>query len=132
MRTDLPNPQSAAHFKSSQAQNLAKRLRRSMTRAEQMLWWELRRLREPGTHFRRQAPFGPYVVGHSARLVIEVDGGVRDVVGRQQDDAERQAWVESRGYKVMRFKNTAVQQDIGAVVRSIVAEMRARRSDTAG
>jgi very-short-patch-repair endonuclease len=135
MRTDLPNPRSAAHFKSSHAQSLAKRLRRSMTRAEQMLWWELRRLRELGTHFRRQAPFGPYVVDflcHGARLVIEVDGGVHDALGRQDEDAERQAWIESRGYKVIRFKNAQVQQDLGAVVRSIAVEMRSRKSNAAG
>jgi very-short-patch-repair endonuclease len=104
-----------------------------MTRAEQSLWWELRRLREPGTHFRRQSPFGPYVVDflcHGARLVIEVDGGVHDAVGREHD-AERQAWIESRGYKVMRFKNAEVQQDVGAVVRAIASEMR-RRSSSGG
>lgn len=130
MRTDLPDEHSHAHFKSSHAQKLAKRLRRSMTRAEQVLWWELRRLREPGTHFRRQSPFGPYVVDflcHGVRLVIEVGGGVHDAVGRQRDDAERQAWVESRGYKVMRFKNDAVLQDLGAVVHAIAAEMRSRQ-----
>ena len=135
MRTDLPNEQSAAIFKSDHAQTLAKRLRRSMTRAEQSLWWELRRLREPGTHFRRQSPFGPHVVDflcHGARLVIEVDGGVHDALGRQHDDAERQAWIESRGYKVIRFKNADVQQDIGTVVRAIAAEMRQRKSNTAG
>jgi very-short-patch-repair endonuclease len=126
MRDDLPASESHAIFKSSHAQSLAKRLRRSMTRAEQLLWWELRRLREPGTHFRRQAPFGPYVVDflcHTARLVIEVDGGVHDMEGRRSDDAERQQWIESRGYKVMRFKNADVQQDVGAVVRVIQAEM---------
>jgi 5-methyltetrahydrofolate--homocysteine methyltransferase len=59
--------------------------------------------------------------------VIEVDGGVHDTVGRE-GDAERQGWIESRGYKVMRFKNVEVQQDIGAVVRLIAAEVRCRRS----
>lgn len=135
MRPDLPNAQSAAHFKSAHAQTLAKRLRRSMTHAEQTLWWELRRLREPGRRFRRQVPFGPYVVDflcHGARLVIEVDGGVHDAIGRQHADEERQAWIESRGYKVIRFKNSEVQQDIGAVVRAISAEMHSRRSNAAG
>jgi very-short-patch-repair endonuclease len=101
-----------------------------MTRSEQILWWELRRLREPGLHFRRQAPFGPYVVDflcHGARLVIEVDGGVHDAVGRKHEDTERQAWIESRGYALVRFTNAQVMQDVGAVVRAIIAEMSAKR-----
>lgn len=106
-----------------------------MTDAEQSLWWQLRRLREPGLHFRRQAPFGPYVVDflcHAARLVIEVDGGVHDAQGRKDKDAERQAWIESRGYKVLRFRNADVQQNIGAVIRAIAAELRARKPGDAG
>jgi very-short-patch-repair endonuclease len=129
MRDDLPGPQSAAIFKSTHAHTLAKRLRRSMTQAEQALWYELRRLREPGTHFRRQSPFGPYVVDflcHGARLVIEVDGGAHNAPDRQLDDAERQVWIESRGYKVLRFRNADVEREIRAVVRVIAAEMQMR------
>jgi very-short-patch-repair endonuclease len=78
MRSDLPNENSAAHFKSTRAVVAARRLRRTMTRAECALWVELRRLPLKGTHFRRQAPFGPFIADflcHGARLIIEVDGG---------------------------------------------------------
>jgi very-short-patch-repair endonuclease len=59
------------------SRKLAKRLRRTMTKAEVVLWSNLRMLSKHGFHFRRQHPIGPYVAdfAHMAgRLVIEVDG----------------------------------------------------------
>ena len=125
MRTDLPNENSAAHFKSERAATTARRLRRHMTAAESALWVELRRLPLSGTHFRRQAPFGPFIADflcHGARLVIEVDGGAHDHDDVAAHDAEREAWMRSRGYRVLRFRNPDVLKDVRGVARVIFQE----------
>lgn len=131
MRTDLPNEDSSAHFKSERAVVVARRLRRSMTKAECALWVELRRLPLKGTHFRRQSPFGPFIadfVCHKARLIIEVDGGAHDAADRISYDSERQQWIESRGYRVLRFTNAEVLSDVRKVARTVfvVADARSR------
>jgi very-short-patch-repair endonuclease len=131
MRTDLPNEDSSAHFKSERAVAVARRLRRSMTPAECALWVELRRLPLKGTHFRRQAPFGPFVADflcHRARLLIEVDGGVHHSSRSAAHDVERQEWIESRGFRVLRFTNAEVLADPSGVARVVfaVAEGRLR------
>jgi very-short-patch-repair endonuclease len=129
MRTDLPNESSSAHFKSERAIVTARRLRRSMTQAECALWVELRRLPLKGTHFRRQASFGPFIADflcHRARLIVEVDGGRHANPGVASNDAERQAWIESRGYRVLRFSNEQVLGDVRGVVRAVFAVADAR------
>jgi len=124
MRTDLPNESFAAHFKSERAVITARRLRRSMTPAECALWSELRRLPLQGTHFRRQAPFGPYIADflcHRAKLIVEVDGGVHESPDVALQDVERQRWIESRGYRVLRFSNAEVLADARSVAGSVYA-----------
>ena len=56
----------------------AKKLRANTTPHERILWRALKELPTEGTHFRRQAPVGPYGVDFlcpAKRLVIELDGG---------------------------------------------------------
>jgi len=91
-----------------------------MTRAEQRLWTELRKL---DAHIRRQAPIGRYIVDfacHAKKLVIEVDGEVHerldDVALR---DHERAEWLRSQGYKIVRFTNRQVDSNVFAVVEAI-------------
>lgn len=93
------------------------------------MWVELRRLPLKGTHFRRQSPFGPFIADflcHKARLIVEVDGGVHAVEACAARDAERQEWIESRGFRVLRFTNAEVLADTRRVARAIFAEADAR------
>ncbi|RAK61363.1 hypothetical protein DJ021_16910 [Phenylobacterium hankyongense] len=98
----------------------ARRFRRTGGVPEQRLWRELRKL---DANVRRQAPLGPYVADfaiHSAKLVIEVDGGVHERIAEvAARDVARTEWLQSQGYKVVRFTNAQVTQDIFAVVREI-------------
>jgi len=83
----------------------ARRLRRDMTVSEKRLWEALRAL---NLHIRRQVPIGRYVadfVHHGAKLILEVDGGWHDLLEAQLSDAERDAWLETQGYTVIRVKN---------------------------
>ena len=100
----------------------ARQLRRDMTQPERALWRELRDLRRLGLKFRRQVPFGPYVVDFyepARRLAIELDG--ESHVGRFEYDDTRQKWLESQGLHVLRLANDDVVKDVGAVVEAILA-----------
>jgi very-short-patch-repair endonuclease len=114
---------------SDRGDRAAKRLRGDQTAAEKSLWKVLRKLDLNGTHFRRQAPFGDYIVDfvcHGARLVIEVDGGIHrwDVVAAR--DAERETWLKTRGYRVVRITNEQALSDPHAAVERIAGEIGAR------
>jgi very-short-patch-repair endonuclease len=79
-------------------------------------------LRTEGFHFRRQAPIGTFIADfacHSARLVIEVDGGQHGAARNAQADAERTVWLESQGYRVLRFWNFEVLGNIDGVMRVV-------------
>jgi very-short-patch-repair endonuclease len=88
---------------------VVKKLRENATDAERKLWHLLRRKQVAGLRFRRQYPLGPYIVDFvclPARLIIEVDGGQHaDHVER---DTMRTAWLESQGFRVIRFWNNEV------------------------
>jgi very-short-patch-repair endonuclease len=104
----------------------ARRLRNSMSRGEGRLWYHLRAHRFSGASFRRQAPLGPYIVDfvcHSAKLIIELDGGQHGTANHARRDAQRTAWLASRGYKVLRFWNNDVLQNTQGVLELIAAEL---------
>jgi very-short-patch-repair endonuclease len=90
-----------------------------MTLPEKVLW---KALRKPDLGFRRQAPIGRYVADFvclSARVVVEVDGGVHALAEVQLRDAKRDAWLKSEGYRVLRFKNELVLDDLDGVMATI-------------
>ncbi|MCW5690063.1 MAG: endonuclease domain-containing protein [Pseudolabrys sp.] len=102
----------------------ARRLRRDMTDAEARLWISLRAHRLDGLSFRRQTPIGRYIVDfvcHDCHLVIELDGGQHD---GSRTDIERDAWLASKGYRVMRFWNSDVLENCDAVLETILAVAR--------
>jgi very-short-patch-repair endonuclease len=104
----------------------SQRLRREMTLPEKALWRVLQRL---GLHVRRQAPIGRYIadfVIHQAGLVIEVDGGRHDLPEEQLHDAIRDDWLKSQGYRVLRFRNQQVLDDVDGVVEAILASLPPR------
>jgi very-short-patch-repair endonuclease len=71
---------------------------------------------------------GTYVVDfvcHSARLIIEVDGGVHALDQVALRDFERETWLKGRGYRVLRVSNDEVMSDITSVLERIVAALRA-------
>jgi very-short-patch-repair endonuclease len=99
----------------------ARAMRLEPTEAERKLWWHLRhRLLVPGTHFRRQVRLGPYIVdfaSHSLRLAIELDGGQH--AERVDQDERRTQFLEGEGYRMLRFWNNDVLQNIDGVLEVI-------------
>ena len=88
----------------------ARAMRAEPTEAERKLWWNLRhRLALPASHFRRQVHLGRYIVdfaSHSLKIVIEIDGGQHAT--QHSSDAMRTKFLESEGYRVLRFWNNEV------------------------
>jgi very-short-patch-repair endonuclease len=108
----------------------AKNLRANATPHERILWRALKELPVEGTHFRRQAPIGPYVVDFfcpAKRLIVELDGGHHNEDEAASRDAERQAWLEQQGYRVIRFWNSDVDKDLNAVMEAIYVELYGAR-----
>ncbi len=98
----------------------ARELRRYQTEAERRLWEALRRHKVVGLRFQRQIVIGPFIVDFcckQAKLIIEVDGGHHHE--QKVYDDERTAFLEENGFRVLRFWNREVMNDLGAVVREI-------------
>ena len=98
----------------------SRELRLNATDAERKLWAQISARRVAGVRFNRQFPIGPFIcdfVSRSAKLVIEVDGG-QHAVDVAKDEA-RTAYLEARGYRVIRFWNNDVLERIEGVVMEI-------------
>ncbi|MEZ5788134.1 MAG: DUF559 domain-containing protein [Xanthobacteraceae bacterium] len=105
----------------------ARRLRRNSTNAETRLWNRLRSRAVNGYKIVRQEPIGPYVVDficRERRLVIEVDGGQHATDKR---DAARDAWLKQHSYRVVRFWNNEVLENIDGVLETIAAALAESR-----
>lgn len=98
----------------------ARSLRQPQTPAEAKLWRRLRANQIAGVKFRRQHPVGPFVVDFycaSAKLLIEIDGDSHYREGHSEKS--RTAFLQQRGYRVIRFTNTDVHTNIEGVLEAI-------------
>ncbi len=110
--------------------NAAKKLRANTIPHERILWRALKELPIEGSHFRRQAPIGPYIVDFfcpAKRLIIELDGGHHNEDAVAARDLDRQRWLEHEGYRVIRFWNTEITGDLTAVLERIYVELYGSR-----
>jgi len=118
LATDKPTPSQT---------NFAKQLRRDSTDVEKILWQRLRNA-QMGAKFRRQEPilgFTVDFVSHDHRLVIELDGGQH--AERVEYDQRRTRMLEQAGFRVLRFWNNEVNDNLDGVLETI----RARLDETA-
>lgn len=91
----------------------ANELRRSMTEPEKILWSYIRKRKQNGMYFRRQHPYGIYILDFycfEAGLAIEVDGMIH--LSKRDYDNERTKYLESSGLKVLRFNNIDIETRI--------------------
>ena len=104
----------------------AKQLRSNTTEPERVLWRALKRIPVYGTHFRRQVPIGPYVADFAclkARLLIELDGGHHAQGEIAAKDEARTPWLEQEGYRVVRFWNAELSENLNGVLDTIYAAL---------
>ncbi len=102
----------------------ARRLRSTMTDEERILWSQIWRIPVEGTHFRKQASFGVYYpdfISHRLKLIIEIDGAQHGFNYQKLHDEKRTLWLQSQGYRVLRFWNHEVRQELDSVLDTIYA-----------
>ena len=100
----------------------ARRLRREQTDVERKVWYTLRDRRFAGYKFRRQQPLGPYIadfVCFARKLVIELDGSQHGSEAAQVYDAKRTAFLEGQGFRVLRFWNHDINENLEGVSDAI-------------
>jgi very-short-patch-repair endonuclease len=109
------------HTMVDRQREFARRMRAQPTDAERILWQQLRHdIALIGSHFRRQALIGPFIVdfaSRKAKLVIELDGGQHD--WQRASDAMRTRRIEAAGYRVLRFWNNDVLGNLEGVLHEI-------------
>ena len=106
-------------------ENNAVKNRQPMTPAEEKLWNEVRG-KKLGVHFRRQHVIGAYIVDFVSlkhHLIIEVDGEYHALPEQQLLDAERTAYLERKGFRVIRFTNHRILYDFESVISEIIKSL---------
>ena len=104
-------------------------LRKQLTPAERKLWAALRGDQMNGVNFRRQHAIGPFIADFCAvkeKLIIELDGSQH--LEQAEYDVERTQYLEARGYKVMRFWNNQVTNDLPGVIIAIIYNLEDNRT----
>ena len=99
-----------------------------MTPEEIILWARLRRME--GWKFRRQQVIGRYIVDFAcfdAKLVVEVDGSQHGSPKAKPQDAERDAWLRSAGYEVVRVWNSDIHTNLDGVLEEILFRLKQSR-----
>jgi very-short-patch-repair endonuclease len=109
----------------------AKQLRREKSAVEWRLWGGLRNRQLNGHRFRRQHPIGRYIADFvclDRRVIVEVDGPQHGEAVQMAHDASRTAWLEGEGYVVLRSWTNEIDENMDAVLNSILAELEKRPS----
>ena len=102
--------------------NLARNLRKNMTDAERRLWSKIRRKQLKELQFYRQKNIGDFIVDFycpAAKLIVEIDGGQHYLKENILKDEARDKYMNSLGFKVLRFSNNDVFNNIEGVVKRI-------------
>ena len=103
----------------------ARRLRRNMTPAEKKLWQALKGKKLGGLKFRTQHPVGPLILDFycpACKLVVELDGGVHEE--QAEYDEARTRHLNEYNYRVIRFRNEEVLEDLPPVLEQILEAAR--------
>jgi very-short-patch-repair endonuclease len=107
---------------SKQASNLGRELRQQGTPSERVLWLKLRNRQLAGVKFRRQQPLGNYIVdfvSFDKKVIIEIDGGQHNEDWFSIRDENRTVWLNSQGFRVLRFWNNEIMENLEGVLFQI-------------
>ena len=105
---------------------IARKLRQSSTKEERVLWQLLRNRQFKNLKFKRQFPIGNYIVDfvcEEIKLIIELDGGQHNEPENIEADKVRTEFLESKGFKVIRFWNKDINLNIAGVYEFLLNEV---------
>lgn len=105
----------------------ARNMRTNMTEPEKQMWYQCLKLLP--YRFRRQRPFGPYIVDFycaAHKLVIEIDGDSHASDAAHEYDSERTAYLQELGLRVVRFTNCEVMENLDGVYERLVEDLTTR------
>jgi very-short-patch-repair endonuclease len=100
----------------------ARELRQRQTEAEKLLWARLRDRQLCGVKFRRQEPIGNYIVdfvSFETKLILEIDGNPHKEMETKINDNQRTLWLQGEGFRVLRFWNADILNDVKGVLEKI-------------
>lgn len=100
----------------------ARLLRKQQTPTEVLLWEQLRARHLKGFKFRRQYVIEQYIADFAcleAKLIVELDGGHHADIDQFEYDVVRTTFIQALGFRVLRFWNAEVEQDLNGVLRQI-------------
>ena len=106
--------------------NISRVLRKNQTPWEAKLWSVLRNRNIKDLKFRRQFKVGNYIVDFccpSKKLVVELDGGHHSEEEVRSHDKKKQGYLEKQGYKIVRFWNNEIDDNLDGVVLKIVQSL---------
>ena len=101
-------------------------LRHRLTPAEKIIWQHLKS-KQLGVWFKRQVSFGPYFLDFycpSCRLVVEIDGAQHSTMQGLEKDRQRDDYLSSEGYHVLRFNNSEISTNVDGVVEVIYSALQ--------
>ncbi|MEE9465459.1 MAG: endonuclease domain-containing protein [Candidatus Neomarinimicrobiota bacterium] len=122
--TETSKKSLSKHYQSKEITDISRGLRRTATKTEAILWKALRGRKLGGLKFRRQHPMGSSIVDfycHEKRLVVEIDGAVHHGEDARDKDSIRQEIIEQYGVRFVRLTSDEIENDLGAVLRKLLA-----------
>lgn len=112
---------------SSKTVPLRRKLRQDMTSAEKLFWAKVASRQLHNLKFRRQHAIGNYIVDFycpERKLVIEIDGDTHAEELTMQDDRVREDYLKSLGYKIIRYQNQDILNNLEGVFEDLVKDLR--------
>ncbi len=109
-------------FNKPQYKRRRSQLRQQATTPEQRFWYAVRG-KQLGVKFRRQHGIGHYIVDFycpELKLVVELDGDSHFSEAAQRYDAVRDAYIQGVGFRILRFSNADVMQNLEGVLNVVV------------
>jgi very-short-patch-repair endonuclease len=117
-------------YRDQRQRDFARTLRNSATNAEKNVWQLLRAKQQGGHKSRRQVALGRYIVDFAClaqKLIIELDGPQHVEPPATDHDIERDAWLTAQGFRILRFRNQEIDDNIQAVLNTITQTLEASR-----
>lgn len=128
---ELPKWATADPILYSKLKEYSKKHRDNPTKAELVIWEFLKSKKLEKFKFRRQHIIGQYIADFvclDRMLVIEIDGNIHQLQENIESDEIRTQWLESKGFKVIRFTNDEVLLNTDKVLNKILETLNKQKS----